>query len=422
MKEILSLLIFISFPLREAIGIDIGIPIRIGELAIYLYAFYTITTFYTNNTLKKGVFNKKTFVLVSLLFLNLLFCIIVSTNSTIDKDFFIKYIFRNTCILIFIFSVMINPIKIEIDWSKFFKYIIIIQVIFCFIQICGKDVYFLKIINYNPQKYFGLTRLKGTASEPGYLPVIIAPALYYFRSFKSLTNKIYYYVGVILLFFTFSSFAYLVIIFEVIFYIKSYRVKKSITIKSFICLLLCFFFSISAFYIYNSKIKYTKINEAIEFNIGKITSFVRKDEVDYSSQSRLQQLQIVVTKFENVDIFRKIIGMGTGSYSNYANSVGDSMMLESANEAHNLYISTLYDRGILGEIILISIILIILSISKGEKIESQFLALRYSIVIQIIHWGLTGNFWVYYFWIEVAILISSICFMKYKGSKEEILF
>ena len=405
MKKILSLIIIFSFPLREAVGINIGLPIRIGELFMYIYALYTIVTIFKNKIFKEGFFYKKALLLVVALAVNLIMCIIVSTNFQVNNDFLIKYIFRNTCILVFIFSVMVNPIEINQKLIEtFFKYIIVIELIFCLIQIMGKDLYFLNFIDYNPERYLGLIRLKGTASEPGYLPVVVAPALYYFRN--NIDKKIYYYLGMLILFFTFSSFAYVIIGFELILYIKSTLYKK-INIKKIIICLISLSIVIGVVYGLNTSLKDTNIKNIIEFNTKKITGFISNNEVDYSSQSRSQQIKLALQKFNDFSTLNKLLGKGTGAYSLYMKTVGNNMVLEQADEAHNLYVSTLYDRGILGEFILIILIVLILTLSSKNKKTMLTKCMKYSIFIQILHWTLTGNLWLYYFWIAVGILLSS---------------
>lgn len=419
MKNIVQLLILFSFPLRESVGFNIGIPMRLGEIAMYLYTIYVILTIPINKKFKYGKINKKGIIIVTLLVINIIITIIVSLNSNIDFNFFYKYVIRNLGIAFFIFSVIIEPLYFDrktID--LFFKYVIIIQLIMFILQILGKDIYFLNLVDYNPPSYFGFTRLKGTASEPGYLPVIIAPTLFYFRN--KLGNKRYYYLGILILFFTFSSFGYLVIGIELIvnvitkFKYKALNISKKKNLSYIIISIL--FLVLSTLIIRNER--GSEIKEILEFNIKKISNFAISNTTDYSSSSRIQHQEVLLNRFKKAGIIEQAFGQGTGSYSIYSDSAGGAELIESAAEGHNLYLSTLHDRGIFGTIFLTTLLYMVLNLSKGKRKSILTISMKYCMMIQIVHWSITGNTWLYYFWICVAICISNdIKFYEKKGEK-----
>jgi hypothetical protein len=147
--------------------------------------------------------------------------------------------------------------------------------------------------------------------------------------------------------------------------------------------------------------------------INKINSFLgRGATFDWSSTDRIQHLENAWNMFCNSNLFYKTIGNGTGAY--YFHSKSQSgLLMNNVEEAYNLYLSTLTDRGILGLLILISLFVFLRR--KTIRNDMYSMSLFSGIVAQYIHWMLTGNMWVYFFWINVIFLISYYNYKKFNG-------
>ena len=410
-------LFMILIPLREAFGILINdIPFRIGELLIPIFI---IILFFKKNKNDDDLIkdksikltgNKYTNIIIFMLLANFLLTVIVgfSNYNTIDTSFFYKYIVRNLLYFVFIFAVAKNIYKFnKIDFEKFIKYIIILELFFYILEFFNIYIYFSNIMSYSLKRVniFGsIIRYCGTASEPGYLAPILVLPLYYFsmKENKKFIDYLYYFITIVLIVLTFSTFIY--VIFALIVFIKYLLIFRQLNIKkmimSIIVLLFIIIFSITIFSLTDNKVVETR-----ELIINKITNFLFDDNNtgDYSSTTRKSNYQYAFNMFDASDVVSKIFGRGTGAYSySVKNFKMYGILYEEAEEASNLYYSTLVDRGILGLIILIIEFYSILKL-KVNKLESK--TLIYGILTQMIQYYIVGNNWLYFFWLEIALLI-----------------
>ncbi|MGL5965268.1 MAG: hypothetical protein ACRCZ2_12860 [Fusobacteriaceae bacterium] len=405
MLYILQKLLIFSIPLRELAGFKSGIPFRLGELLMLAYAGYI---FLKTSVEKKARFFNRTLLsksVVYLLILNLFLTIIFSRGQLINQEFFYKYIARNIMMIIFFSAVLIKPLRLKRkDIELFFKYMVMLQLVMLVLQKLGFTIRLFTLTNFPSYR-----RYQGTASEAGYLPALIAPALWYFRN--SIRNKKYYYLAFFEIFMTFSSFAYAVLVIEFLFVVltKKIRINPKNFLKGILFLLL---FSIII------GINLKVISTSIEKNFSKIVKYSKNDGGDFSAKTRNQQLKNIKNKISEFSKPELIFGKGTGFYSNNQISNIEKFM-EIAEEGHTLYYSTIHDRGIIGYsiiIIIFSIFGYMISCLRKNKI---IMSLAYLYFIQLIHWKITGNTWLYFFWISAAFILSEYEIRDIRNKRRE---
>lgn len=391
---LLQKLLIFSIPLRELAGFKSGIPFRMGELLMLGYIGYVFlktsmekkTKFFNRTLLSKSV--------VYLLILNLVLTVVFSRNMVINTDFFNKYIARNIMMIMFFLVVLIKPIRLKgKSIELFFKYMVLLQLFMLVLQKLGFTIKLFTLINFSFNR-----RFQGTASEAGYLPTLIAPALWYFRN--SIRNKKYYYLAFFEIFMTFSSFAYIVLALEL--GIKYFTKKIKINPRKFFKGIIVAFLVLTVV-VLNFKV----IATSIENNFTKIIKYSKNDGGDFSARARNEQLTNLKNKISNFDREELVFGKGTGSYlSSQLKYVGKNTFMEITEEGHTLYYSTIHDRGSLGYLVLVSILGNVGYMIYRQRKNRVVMSLGYLYLIQLIHWKITANTWLYFFWITTAFIMS----------------
>lgn len=414
MKE----LIIIFLPFRDALGFFIGsTPIRIGEL-FSVFWFGQIA----NNLTSK--INRKEGLLLFTLFLNLLITFLgVSVfHDTINANFAIKYIIRNILNFVFVTGFIFSTIKYnEDDIERLVKFVVVLQ--FCtFIVLYVFQHYFYMGSLYGIEDYrdsglfvgsIWLPRFIGTCSEPGYLaPILSFPLFFYLKRIlnqKKRHDMLFLSMCFLMVVFTFSAAVYfMAALITTYVVIENLYTKKTVN-KMMAYILLIFGLGIIVFIwllINNSPL----LDYVIDGIIYKIVAYLTLVEGEYmSSSDRIQQLGNCVFFILDGNFLQLLIGHGTGGYANFSMATGE--LISSAEEAYNLYLSTLADRGLLGLGCLVMLFICLKSmIIKGDLYsQTIFLAL----LSQFMHWMIVGNFWLYYFWYEVVLLVG---YYKYKST------
>jgi O-antigen ligase len=256
-------------------------------------------------------------------------------------------------------------------------------------------------------------RFAGQSSEPGYIvPLLSIPLMYgVFKSnFKLAGISIFY------LLLTFSSFGYAVLIFSLIFFIKNVdnqKLKKKVEdflIKSMALI------PIIALIFFN------KLQEVFLHNWIKLqTYFGLSNATEWSASQRTGHMELAISLFKESSWFSKIFGNGTGYYSK-ASKAFTKYYIDDGEEAHNLYVSTLTDRGILGLFLLLLMFYFISRIKISDKapesVKCFFIAIKFGAYVRMFHWVFTGMLWQYYFWVEVALLFSlSVYYLRNSNEK-----
>lgn len=394
MNYFLQNLLIFSIPLRELAGFKTGVPLRVGELLMVIYIGYI---FLKTSMKEKFLFFNRTNIsknIVYLLGLNLLMTLVFSKNQAIETSFLYRYLSRNIMIFLFFISVLIKPIQLkEKNIDFFFKYMIFLQLFMLILQSSG---FTIKLFSIESFPIF--RRFQGTASEAGYLPTLIAPALWYFRN--SIRNRKYYYIGIFEIFMTFSSFGYAVLVIEgsICVFTKKIRLSPKMILNRM--LIIIFLTSIIA---WNFKI----ISGVVEKHFVKIIKYSKNNGGDFSARARNQQLTFIkkeISKFNNEELS---VGRGTGAYYLIQlKQIKKNTMMEITEEAHTIYYSTIHDRGILGFSTIVVISLLINYVFYKQRKDKVIMSIGYLYFLQLIHWKITGNMWLYYFWIGIAFIVS----------------
>lgn len=403
------------FSLRDAFGITIhNLPIRLGELWIILFSIFEIPK-------KRWRIHKNEISLLYILFSSLIITIIgvILYRESIDLGFAIKYIARNALYLIFIFAFLISNITFsKEDIHKLMKYIVIIEVIF-FMALYIFNIYFYLgelchfSVNTSGQYIqigsYILPRFLGSASEPGYLSPLLVMPTYYFgvMSIKPIEGickrnnaVLYLLITIFLSLFTFSSALYFFEMITLVLVVllnvnKKDLLKYLFTICKIVGVLIIIILLIPRL----RDLFYTHI-------VVKVIAFLSfgNSAGNWSANDRTSHYVNAIKLFLNSSPLQFFIGHGTGGYYAYSQMGATNLLTTNVNEAYNLFLSTLTDRGILG---FICIFLLIMNCRlkriKGDVFSQTVFV---GIIMQCLHWLLTGNLWLYYFWYEVIILFA----------------
>ena len=216
-------LILLTFPFMDIGFVLFGIPLRIGELTLFLSFIRIINS---GAVLKIKKVNKIALSIVTLLFFNLIFSIFVNLFSEVNTGFYLKYISRNFLYIFILISFVLKPINYGfIKAQSFIKYILYLVTLFYIIE--AIDFY---LINFNwgdlvfvsrQSKFIFkdfLMRFAGQSSEPAYIIPLLSITLMYGLFKKKFKYTILSIVYILL---SFSSFGYVVILFAFIFFLKT---------------------------------------------------------------------------------------------------------------------------------------------------------------------------------------------------------
>ena len=393
-----------TYALKDTIGLSIaGMPVRLVELFLAISGVLGIAS----NRIK--TIKKKESILILFLLANFIHSTLVSliNFNQIALRFFLKYQIRNGFILfVLLFFLVGHKTVSDRTFENLCRAILVVNfvLLIClygfglsFVDLnCIRNVYLDKIqINYIMG--IAIPRFSGSASEAGYLGPFIAMPLYYYLN--SFINKRKYMFELIICsgmcFLTFSAFVYLMYggIFAAVMLAKLDR-QRVIYLLLFLSLLILF----SGIVFNNNKLyEFCDI-----YFFSKIRSVLHPGNVfEYSGSDRIMNYQYCLDLFMNQTVMGKILGIGTGGYAWYV--AKNAAMYSYAEEAYNIYLSTLLDRGIVGVIILVTLLLSTTAFWKKKDVIST--SLYVGIIAQCFHWFISGNFWVYYFWIEIIYFI-----------------
>ena len=414
MKKIKNKIMSIFYATRDAFSLTISkIPIKLGELCIG----YEIIS-----SLNKKIHSPRTkseYLIIFGLLINLVLAIIFSTINydNINHSFFLKFVAKNLFYFTFLLLIIITRKKVNNNLiENLCKLILIVQIPFFVLEY----VFHIQVVGFNfiepIQKIMvgkiQIYRFIGTASEPAYIVPILAMPLYYFTINKK-GNEIYLFLAVFYLIITFSPFALCILILNYVFsLIRILQTSKrnfinricSLTIIAFILII---FALITPFRTY----LFSMINKMLGFLTGGNSGVM-----DWSATDRSQHLQYSIELFKSSSFFKKIFGNGTGFY--YFSSLHNSnLLVNDVEEAYNLYLSTLVDRGIIGLVNLLCIFVAILKIESRDTISK---AIKFGILTQFVHYLLVGNMWLYFLWTQVAILIAYNNYLKGNDDCEDL--
>ncbi len=422
MKKIVKKGILFLYPWRDALGIIFaGIPFRIGEIWTLFISFNYITD-------KKSRLKIKDSSIVIILLLNLIlsFIGVLIFSKTIDHSFAMKYLFRNIIYLITMYTFLCSTIEFtKDDIDRLMYYTVILQLVFFVIfyisgyyMYMGQIVQKMKVYEQGQIVRIGeilIMRFRGTASEPGYLAPLLPVTLYYFIDslFKAGGNKKKIVICIIsiavMTLFTFSSAVYMIqAITTIVALLRNGANGRAL-------LLMIIIFGI------------VTLIAAIVL-IPEISDYVRTELIDklrvylgmnssswsYSAADRSEHTQNALKMFDEGNIFETFFGHGTGAYLVYSRE--STAMVKEVEEAYNIYLSTLTDRGVLGFCLIVGLFFSIRKYRIRKDMVSE--TIYWGVLCQFIHWMLTGNLWQYSFFFNVMILIG---YRRYINNRRAIL-
>ncbi len=405
-------LLFILYPFRDALGINVGsTPFRIGEIYSVVYAICALRL---KKTFRFKEIDRRVRNIIVLLILNFCLSALVSCANInyIDTDFFVKYLVRNGLTIFLLVSVIGTLINYSPRLIVYgIKWNIILQIVFAIIFfVLSKRIFMnhvFSIWEFQTANYgdFELPRFAGSSSEAGYLgPVLAMPLFYLLSNYKKELKWLI--CCLVLLIVTFSTSNYLIIIitFATIFYKKNKR--NFFKLVLIFLVFLVFLVSIVMFFF-----KESVLSMVIVSNFDKLIGYITLGAygtLDWSASDRTEHLATALQMFLDGNILQIIFGHGTGAYS-FSALHNTNLLVQTVEEAYNIYLSTLTDRGILG---LLIFVLIFYNIYKIKTRNSLSDALWFGLAIQLVHYMIVGNMWLYYVWQEVLFIIGYEKFLK----------
>lgn len=417
MKNLLDKLLLLLFPFIDVGFVVFDIPLRLGEI-FFLLVFVKIINI--RSILHISKIHKWGLIIVSLLFVNLILVIAITSFSHVDQMFYYKYIIRNFLYFLAMICFLLFPIKVgNIDVNRLVQYILLVVSFFYVMEFLDYYVYSFNwdsvFVSRQGKNVFRniIIRFAGPASEGGHLiPLLSIPLMYGLMTRKHLVTL----CSIVFILLTFSSFGYLVLAFAIIYFFKKnfnkYFFKKALKIAVnglMFCAVVAIVFA-------------KKVGILINYNWLKVQAYFRVGDVtEWSASQRTNHIKLAFDLFMDSPWYNKLFGNGTGYYSR-ASREFTGFYLDKGSEAHSLYFSTLTDRGLvgLGFIILLFFCVAKIKIPKNinENYKLLFACIKFGSLVKISHWMFTGMVWQYYFWIEVALLISISSFIIKKTNEQ----
>lgn len=395
------------FSFRDTLGFFLGsIPLRIGEIFSFLYVIPLIRNWDKNKKITK---NEKLLFLALIFNLILTIIGIVFYSDYLKINFAYKYILRNILNVILIGGFIYSSfVYTEKDIKKLIKFGFILQfTLFILLYVFQHFIIMGTLLDISAYKDNGVNfgnlwvpRFIGTCTEPGYLAPILPMFLFYYLNKMLVFNNRHankcLFACVLMIIATFSAAVYVMSALIVLYvFIKNYKKKK--VQKAIIYFLFIFLIILSLITINNSLSDYI-INGIANKVIAYITL---STNYMMSSNDRVQQILNCIDFISKGDFLNYIIGNGTGSYAYYVSNKVN--LISTAEEAYNIYLSTIADRGILGILVILLIFYVVKGFVIKEDLYSQ--TIFAGICLQFLHWIIVGNFWLYYFWYEIVVLI-----------------
>ena len=404
--------LFLFFPWRDALAIMVGsTPIRFGEIWIALIGFFGFRLLVHG---RRSELSIVTALAMNLIVTFLGYCIY---GDQVDQTFAIKFIVRNIVYLFAMYGLLASNLEFTTNAiRKAIEYLVIVELAtFIVIITTGYHLYLGKLTGresfisngqYISLGRFIVPRFMGTMAEAGYLaPILVIPIYYFLNQYihdKNLGNSgnksiFYFVISLILAALTFSTATY-------VFTVGTVAIAIIQNHRSIYTLRLVFAIIIAgAFGIFVVLPMVPVVSKYMQTDvINKIAAYFGNQQVsNWSANDRAQHRKNALHIFLNSNLIQFFIGHGTGYYYNAAKA-SSGLMVEDVNEAYNLYLSTLTDRGILGLACEMGIV-VYAKRHVTSSIESK--AIYCGILFQFIHWMLTGNLWLYTFWYELIFLV-----------------
>lgn len=390
-------------PFKDAVGVTVlGIPLRIGEIINLVYGPLTAVTRHRFGGRIRGWAG----ALLVAMTVNFIIALLVGLTrlGDVDQSFFVKYVLRNALNVILVLCVIVSETSYDdciID--RFMVWTLILQVAFMIFEYTtGKVLYVSVLVEPHYMPFMSIPRFSGTASEAAYIAPTLSMLFYYFCRRQKRAHAI---LSLVLMVLTFSSFGYFALLCVILMLLLQSRERHTGLIVGTLlgCLLMALVMVGQAFNLGGS----TSSNNLMTFTINKIVGYLTNGtsgQADWSASDRLQQQSMMQSLIAGANLLQLLFGRGTGATSQASTSlfaVGSGMYSE-AEEGYNLYLSTVVDRGLVG-IFLLGVIIV--SIVKLRRNSIASLSLEVGILVQFLHFFLTGNLWQSLLWTEIVLLL-----------------
>lgn len=418
-RSIIKRGLLLLFPWRDALGFVIAsFPIRLGELWSIFLSWYLLPF----GSRKRISFKRKEIGIALILIANFTLaslCVLFNIN-VVDNSFANKYLIRNVWNILFIVGFLASPLLFSAkQLDRLFKYFVIVELAsFLFLYVTGGTFYLgsfkpnsaiLATGQYVLLLGFKIPRFMGTCSEAGYLAPLLSFLMFYFlesyfgKSAECKSKKARPYI-IILICLTLLTFSAAVIFFVLA--VSVFSILKNVNnikIVRIVGIVLVFLIVFSILMTRMSDISTFLYNSIVDKVVYYISGGDAARVASYSAADRTQHLQNAWEIFTNGNVFQMLFGRGTGAYSYQIQHSYATAMGIDAEEAYNIFLSTLTDRGIAGFCLLIAII----PFCKKHVIKGDIFSqtLFCAILAQYAHWMITGNMWLYYFWYEIVLLL-----------------
>lgn len=401
------------FPWRDALAVVIGgTPFRFGEIFSVFVAFIPGVA----NRFGKIRIKSKEFHILLILLLNLIVALLSTLiyHYSVNTGFASKYIVRNIVYIFAMVGFFSSSITFDrVDVDKLMKYLLLLETLFfVVVEATGIHLYIGKFATWSSilssQQYYtiggiNIIRFMGTTAEAGYLsPLLVMPLYYYLVEYTREKKKTlgWIFLDLILCLFTFSTAVY---VFAAIVFL-GVSIGNARTRMNNHKLILLFFVILAIVFlvIFGRRIPGISKLFSSEF-VNKIKTFLgRSQSGNWSAMDRSQHYKNAWKLFVSGSPLQWFIGHGTGGYY-YFSQNSSNLLVTEVDEAYNLFLSTLTDRGIVGFLCLVGVGVCSRKFVIKNSLASKTIWL--GILAQYLHWMLTGNFWLYYFWYEIMFLV-----------------
>ena len=389
--KIFLYLLLIVLPLRESFALMIGesTPMRLGEM---LVALCPVLYFVFKEEYAEPVNTTSNLLII---FLAYSFVAGIGFGEHIEPSFAAKYFIRG---ILFFVLIRIAENKImyipEEYMELLFKYTVVIESVFCVMQMFGYTLLFGEFGPYTASETFGFQRLSGTASEPGYLIPVITPCIYYFISdFEK--YKYWAIASFVIAILSLSSFGYVALL--VVILIKLYLIFRDTDYKNVLVIGLGILFAL-----FTVSIAFPQVRDIYEGISTKVLAFSSFDEedMDYSGAERAENLLVATEALLESGGKSLLFGQGIGATAYYTDN--NVVMFKPAEEANNLFLSVLLNQGIIG---LILLLLLFGSVFRQARKTASSMALFAGFLTQLLQYMIVGNLWLYFFWLYIFFII-----------------
>jgi hypothetical protein len=236
-------------------------------------------------------------------------------------------------------------------------------------------------------------RMRSFTEEPGhfglFLEIFSPLSLYYIfnSNIKVIYAVIFSFTVLISLIFTFSTASFVIIPISIFITLAYFLYKNNVVIKQlyFYKRIIYILFSLILFFILLDYIGFISFLDLVETAVKKITN-------SSSSSDRLERASETLNVFYNSNIIQLLFGFGPAGNLSY-----------NLNSVVSLYVTILFEVGILGIILFILFLLVVFKkiISIKSNIKYFFMI---SFISATLHYSIISNYWFPWLWFLIVLI------------------